>query len=127
MVTVTLSVACFQSEERGKKESPAKAHLRPMARSTDASLEHMRGGGSSPSVLSGSPEAEDDCGMYFEPFSTSAWIFISDLEEMRVWHKAPPADTLSQGKLELMILFSFLGNRLWSKTLRAIYRLDLHL
>lgn len=96
--SVMMSDECFQSEERGKKESPAKSHLRPMARSTDASLDHMRGGGSSPSVLAGSPEAEDDCGMYSEPFSTAAWIFISNLEEMRVWHKAPPADTLSQGQ-----------------------------
>lgn len=79
-----------------------------MARSTDASLEHMRGGGSSPSVLSGDPEAEDDCGMYSEPFRNAHWIFISSLEEMRVWHKAPQSDTISQGKEYICSIHTYL-------------------
>lgn len=58
----------------------------------------MRGGGSSPSILSGSPEAEDDCGIYTEPFTYSNWIFISDLDEIKVWQKSNTPDSASQGK-----------------------------
>lgn len=67
-----------------------------MARSTDASMEQIRTTGSSPSILSCSPEAEDDSGMYAEPYNNNQWIFISNEEELQVWQKPEISST---GKL----------------------------
>lgn len=61
-----------------------------MARSTDNSLEQLRATGSSPSLLAGSPEAEDDCGLYMEPYNRAAWIYIGDQEEAQTWNKSDP-------------------------------------
>lgn len=66
-----------------------------MARSTDASLEQLRATGSSPSLLAGSPEAEDDCGIYADPYNKATWIYIGDHEESHAWNKSDPAINVS--------------------------------
>lgn len=52
-----------------------------MARSTDNSMEGLRATDSSPSVLPGAPEDEDDSGVYIVPYSDSDWIYIDEHEE----------------------------------------------
>lgn len=59
-----------------------------MARSTDVSMEGLRATDSSPSVLPGAPEDEDDLGMYNVPYTEGCWIYIDDKEEMNTWHKS---------------------------------------
>lgn len=58
-----------------------------MARSTDASLEGLRATDSSPSVLPGAPDDEDDLGLYNVPYVEGFWIYIDDHEEMHTWHR----------------------------------------
>lgn len=79
-----------------------------MARSTDASLEHIRATGSSPSILAGSPEAEDDCGLYADPYNQNTWIYIGNHEEMHVWQKP---DTSSTGKKKTKQIERFVNTK----------------
>lgn len=58
-----------------------------MARSTDASMEGLKATDSSPSVLPGAPEDEDDLGVYNVPYTQGYWIYIDDNDEMHTWHK----------------------------------------
>lgn len=60
--------------------------LRPMARSTGASMEGLRAADSSPSVLPGAPDDEDDLGVYNVPYIEGYWIYIDDTDEMHTWH-----------------------------------------
>lgn len=76
-----------KSEERGGKAETCRVKLRPMARSTDASLEGLRATDSSPSVLPGAPEDEDDLGLYNVPYLEGCWIYIDDHEELQTWHR----------------------------------------
>lgn len=61
--------------------------LRPMARSTDASLEGLRPTDSSPSVLAGAPDDEDDLGVYNVPYLDGYWIYIEDYDGSQNWIK----------------------------------------
>ncbi|KAK9685689.1 hypothetical protein QE152_g37855 [Popillia japonica] len=76
-----------KSEERGEKSEPNRGKLRPMARSTDAGVEGLRATDSSPSVLPGAPEDEDDLGLYNVPYSEGCWIYIGDQEEIHTWSR----------------------------------------
>lgn len=58
-----------------------------MARSTDAGMEGLKATDSSPSVLPGAPEDEDDLGLYNVPYSEGYWIYIDSKEEIQVWTK----------------------------------------
>lgn len=81
------SVLRLQSEERGYRPESNRTKLRPMARSTDNSMEGLRATDSSPSVLPGAPEDEDDSGVYCVPYADSDWIYIDDHEEFIAWTK----------------------------------------
>ncbi|PSN48301.1 hypothetical protein C0J52_19251 [Blattella germanica] len=77
-----------KSEERGKEE---KVKLRPLARSTDASMEMLRAADSSPhqslpDLALGEGE-DEDTGVYAESYKNATWIYIGDSEEMHVWQK----------------------------------------
>ncbi|GLH04087.1 Regulator of G-protein signaling loco, partial [Gryllus bimaculatus] len=70
--------------------------LRPLARSTDASMEVLRAAASSPNVAArdaaGSAgdldeEEDEDIGVYAESYRSATWIYIGDSEEMHVWQK----------------------------------------
>lgn len=69
-----------------------------MARSTDASFEGLKATDSSPSVLPGAPDDEDDLGVYNVPYIEGCWIYIDDHEEMQTWHK--PDSSLGNIKLK---------------------------
>lgn len=58
-----------------------------MARSTDAGMEGLKATDSSPSVLPGAPEDEDDLGLYNVPYSEGYWIYIGDQEEIQTWSR----------------------------------------
>ncbi|XP_023707190.1 uncharacterized protein LOC111864256 isoform X6 [Cryptotermes secundus] len=82
-----------KSEERGRED---RVKLRPLARSTDASLEMLRAAGSSPNVmvhdtsmsdLAAGEGEEEDTGVYAESYKNATWIYIGDSEEMHVWQK----------------------------------------
>ncbi|XP_044253197.1 uncharacterized protein LOC123004146 [Tribolium madens] len=70
-----------KSEERGAKTYRAK--LRPMAKSTDNSQEVLKATDSSPSVLPGAPEDEDDQGVYDVPYMEGSWIYVDEREEVQ--------------------------------------------
>nr|XP_015838279.1 PREDICTED: uncharacterized protein LOC658297 isoform X4 [Tribolium castaneum] len=70
-----------KSEERGAKTYRAK--LRPMAKSTDNSQEVLKATDSSPSVLPGAPEDEDDQGVYDVPYMEGCWIYVDEREEVQ--------------------------------------------
>lgn len=59
-----------------------------MARSTGASMEGLRTVDSSPSVLPGAPDDEDDLGVYNVPYAEGYWIYIDDSDEMHTWHRS---------------------------------------
>lgn len=59
-----------------------------MARSTGASMEGLRAADSSPSVLPGAPDDQDDLGMYNVPYAEGYWIYIDDTDEMHTWHRS---------------------------------------
>lgn len=59
-----------------------------MARSTGASMEGLRAADSSPSVLPGAPDDQDDLGMYNVPYTEGYWIYIDDTDEMHTWHRS---------------------------------------
>jgi hypothetical protein len=70
--------------------------FRPLARSTDASMEMLRAADSSPNVMmhdSSMPNLaagegdEEDTGVYAESYKNATWIYIGDSEEMHVWQK----------------------------------------
>lgn len=95
-MTLTIdAIIELKSEERGEKSEPNRGKLRPMARSTDAGVEGLRATDSSPSVLPGAPEDEDDLGLYNVPYSEGCWIYIGDQEEIHTWSR-PESST---GKL----------------------------
>ncbi|XP_063916393.1 uncharacterized protein LOC135132287 isoform X3 [Zophobas morio] len=74
-----------KSEERGAKTYRAK--LRPMAKSTDNSQEVLKATDSSPSVLPGAPEDEDDQGIYDVPYMEGCWMYIDERDEVHTWNK----------------------------------------
>lgn len=51
-----------------------------MDRSTTNSQEILRTTDSSPSVLPGAPDEEDDCGIYDVPYTEGFWIFLDERE-----------------------------------------------
>ncbi|XP_028131429.1 uncharacterized protein LOC114327122 isoform X3 [Diabrotica virgifera virgifera] len=69
-----------KSEERGA--STYKSKLRPMAKSTTSSQEQLKATDSSPSVLPGAPENEDDTGIYDVPYMEGCWIHIDERDEV---------------------------------------------
>lgn len=71
-----------KSEERGK-EKKSKDKLRPHAHSTDASMELLRTGDSSPSFSD--PFAEDDQRVYADSIKSGSWISIVE-EAHKVLH-----------------------------------------
>ncbi|XP_021915530.1 uncharacterized protein LOC110827811 isoform X3 [Zootermopsis nevadensis] len=82
-----------KSEERGRED---RVKLRPLARSTDASMEMLRAADSSPNVtvhdtstsnLAAGEGDEEDSGVYAESYKNGTWIYIGDSEEMHVWQK----------------------------------------
>lgn len=75
-----------KSEERGAKTYRGK--LRPMAKSTDNSQEVLKATDSSPSVLPGAPEDEDDHGVYDVPYNDGYWIIIDESEEVTAWNRS---------------------------------------
>ncbi|XP_046673598.1 uncharacterized protein LOC124362813 isoform X1 [Homalodisca vitripennis] len=68
-----------KSEERGREEKKEK--VRPLTRSTDASMEKLR---CSPSSLCSD---DDDCGIYADSYHSSTWVYIGDNEELQVWQR----------------------------------------
>ncbi|XP_056629965.1 uncharacterized protein LOC130440701 isoform X2 [Diorhabda sublineata] len=68
-----------KSEERGNN---LKNKLRPMAKSTNNSQEQLKAADSSPSVLPGAPENEDDVGIYDVSYKEGCWIHIDEREEV---------------------------------------------
>ncbi|XP_069699614.1 microtubule-associated protein futsch isoform X3 [Periplaneta americana] len=83
-----------KSEERGREDRVKLS--RPLARSTDASMEMLRAADSSPNVmvhdtsmpdLATSEGEEEDTGVYAESYRNATWIYIGDSEEMHVWLK----------------------------------------
>ncbi|XP_068081098.1 serine-rich adhesin for platelets [Anabrus simplex] len=91
-----------KSEERGRED---RVKIRPLARSTDASMEVLRAADSSPNVtatkegsltdLAG--EEDEDIGVYADSYKSSTWIYIGDSEEMHVWQKP---ETKGEDKVE---------------------------
>ncbi|XP_063244260.1 uncharacterized protein LOC134543280 [Bacillus rossius redtenbacheri] len=81
-----------KSEERGKED---RVKVRPLTRSTDASLEMLRATDSSPNMgqdnslsdHTGGDDDDDDMGVYADSYKNSTWIYISDSEEIHVWQK----------------------------------------
>ncbi|KAG5899755.1 hypothetical protein JTB14_006092 [Gonioctena quinquepunctata] len=69
-----------KSEERGAKTYRNK--LRPMAKSTNNSQEELKSTDSSPSILPGDPENEDDTGLYDVPYIDGCWIHIDERDEV---------------------------------------------
>ncbi|CAH1105826.1 unnamed protein product [Psylliodes chrysocephalus] len=69
-----------KSEERGANTYRNK--LRPMAKSTNSSQEQLKSTDSSPSVLPGAPENEDDTGIYDVPYLEGCWIHIDERDEV---------------------------------------------
>ncbi|CAH1180414.1 unnamed protein product [Phaedon cochleariae] len=69
-----------KSEERATKSYRNK--LRPMAKSTNNSQEQLKATDSSPSILPGEPENEDDTGIYDVPYIDGCWIHIDEREEV---------------------------------------------
>lgn len=76
-----------QSEERDAK-TLNKSKLRPMAKSTNNSQEVLKATDSSPSVLPGEPEDDDDYGVYDVPYNDACWIYIDEREEVNAWNKS---------------------------------------
>nr|XP_022910341.1 uncharacterized protein LOC111421422 isoform X1 [Onthophagus taurus] len=77
-----------KSEERGNRsESGGKGRLRPL----DSNVEGLRATDSSPSVLPGAPDDEDDLGLYNVPYTDGYWIYIGDQEEMQTWSRPESA------------------------------------
>ncbi|XP_054267184.1 uncharacterized protein LOC128989329 [Macrosteles quadrilineatus] len=68
-----------KSEERGREEKKEK--VRPLTRSTDASMEKLR---CSPSSLCSD---DDDCGVYTDAYYAATWVYIGDSEELQVWQR----------------------------------------
>lgn len=73
-----------KSEERGK-EKGTKAKLRPHARSTDASMERLRGD-SSPSISE--PLADDEPRIYADSYKKGSWICIVEGEGTPAWNRS---------------------------------------
>lgn len=71
----------FKSEERAAK-TYRTGKLRPMAKSTNSSQEQLKATDSSPSVLPGEPEEEDDTGVYDVPYNDGLWIYVDEREEV---------------------------------------------
>lgn len=53
-----------------------------MAKSTNSSQEQLKATDSSPSVLPGAPEDDDDNGIYDVPYNDGFWIYIDEREEI---------------------------------------------
>lgn len=53
-----------------------------MAKSTNSSQEQLKATDSSPSVLPGEPETEDDTGVYDVPYNDGLWIYVDEREEV---------------------------------------------
>lgn len=53
-----------------------------MAKSNNSSQEQLKATDSSPSVLPGEPEEEDDTGVYDVPYSDGLWIYVDEREEV---------------------------------------------
>lgn len=75
----------FQSEERAK--SGTKTNLRPLSKSTNNSQEVLKATDSSPSVLPGAPDGDDDQGVYDVPYLDGCWIYIDERDEVQICHK----------------------------------------
>lgn len=52
-------------------------------------MEGIRATDSSPSILPGAPDDDDDdLGVYNVPYADGYWIYIDDKEEMNAWQKS---------------------------------------
>ncbi|KAK6626476.1 hypothetical protein RUM44_008949 [Polyplax serrata] len=78
-----------KSEERGKEKS-AKSKMRPHARSTDASMERLRGADSSPSISE--PLTIDEPRIYADSYKNNSWIYILDTEANPKWNRSLDTD-----------------------------------
>lgn len=74
-----------KSEERGK-EKTSKSKIRPHTRSTDASMERLRGADSSPSISE--PLTTEDPKIYAESFKKGSWICIMEREGSTKWNRS---------------------------------------
>ncbi|KAL1497002.1 hypothetical protein ABEB36_008034 [Hypothenemus hampei] len=69
-----------KSEERSGATGTIRSRLRPMQRSPYCSKEHLKAADSSPSILPGAPEEDNDQGVYQGCYTTGKWLCISDSE-----------------------------------------------
>ncbi|XP_049948162.1 uncharacterized protein LOC126456455 [Schistocerca serialis cubense] len=85
-----------KSEERGRGRED-RVRLRPLARSTDASMETLRAGDATAAAEDAGPpdgapaappaEGDEDAGVYAETYKKATWIYIGETEEVHVWQK----------------------------------------
>ncbi|XP_049799703.1 uncharacterized protein LOC126235011 [Schistocerca nitens] len=85
-----------KSEERGRGRED-RVRLRPLARSTDASMETLRAGDAPAAAEDAGPpdgapaappaEGDEDAGVYAETYKKATWIYIGETEEVHVWQK----------------------------------------
>ncbi|XP_073979225.1 uncharacterized protein isoform X3 [Rhodnius prolixus] len=72
-----------KSEERAREERKDK--IRPITRSTDASMEKLH--------MQSSFEEEDEWnGVVSEAYNTGSWVYIGDAEELQVWQRPDSKD-----------------------------------
>ncbi|CAG9864745.1 unnamed protein product [Phyllotreta striolata] len=73
----------YKTEVRAKSEERGANTYRSKLRSTEKSSEELlKGADSSPSVLPGDPETEDDTGVYDAPYVEGCWIQIDERDEV---------------------------------------------
>ncbi|XP_076262632.1 uncharacterized protein LOC143197764 isoform X4 [Rhynchophorus ferrugineus] len=73
-----------KSEERsGAAGGVVKSKLRPMARSPYCSKEQLKTANSSPSILPGDPEEDDDQGVYNVSYTTGLWLYVDERDELQ--------------------------------------------
>ncbi|XP_066259663.1 uro-adherence factor A [Euwallacea similis] len=70
-----------KSEERSGGAGTVRGRLRPMQRSPYCSKENLKSADSSPCILPGAPEEENDEGLYMGSYSTGKWLCVSDSEK----------------------------------------------
>ncbi|CAG9766941.1 unnamed protein product [Ceutorhynchus assimilis] len=69
-----------KSEERGGCTKNFQGRLRPMQRSPFCSKEHLKSADSSPSILPGDPEEDDDHGLYQAGYVSGMWLCVHETE-----------------------------------------------
>ncbi|KAH1016350.1 hypothetical protein HUJ04_007586 [Dendroctonus ponderosae] len=71
-----------KSEERGGATATLRGRLRPMQRSPYCSKEHLKAADSSPSILPGAPEEDNDQGVYPGCYRSGQWFCINEADKV---------------------------------------------